>query len=357
MFILLAGRLKPSDLTGVLLPGLLFVGVLILVARPLSVMASSLGTTLSRNARIMIAAMAPRGIVAAAVTSVFALRLEEVGLENADRLVPITFVVITGTVALYGVLSPVLARRLGIGDANPQGIIFVGAHPWVRDLAQLLKDRGIRVMLADTNYENAAAARMAGLRVYGDSVLGDHVLDQLDMSGMGKLMAVTPNDWVNILSVQRFTHIFGRADCYQLAPSADARKRHGRHKHLQGRLLFASDATYAAVSRRFARGARAKATPLTEAFTYQKFLEHYGNDALPLFIFTEEKKLRVFTPDGEIEPKKGQVVISLVVEKDEEKNAATASAIAASAKAKDAPTKSGTKKDPPPVSNGEGSKS
>lgn len=331
LFILLAARLKPSDLTEVLLPGLLFVGVLILVARPLSVLASTVGTSLKRNARMMIAGMAPRGIVAAAVTSVFALRLEEVGIEQADRLVPITFVVIMGTVALYGLFSPLLARRLGVGDMNPQGIIFVGAHPWVRDLAMLIQKRGIRVLVADTNYENAAAARMAGIPTYGDSILGDHALDEIDLSGLGKLMAVTPNDWINILSIQRFSHLFGRANCYQITPSADARKRRGRYKHLQGRLLFQEDATYASISRRYAKGARAKATPLTEAFSYQKFLEHYDGEVLPFFLLTDEKKLRVFTPGGDIEPKQGDVVFSFVIDRDEEEKAATASAVAASA--------------------------
>jgi len=68
--------------------------------------------------------MAPRGIVAAAVAAVFAIRLEEAGYPGATLLVPVTFLTIISTVTIYGLTSPFVARKLGLAEANPQGILL-----------------------------------------------------------------------------------------------------------------------------------------------------------------------------------------------------------------------------------------
>ena len=194
LFILLAARLRPAELTDVAARGAVFVAVLVLIARPLSALLSSAPSRLSRNERLFLAWMAPRGIVAAAVASVFALRLEKLGFEQAPMLVSITFIVIVGTVTIYGITSPLVARRLGLADANPQGVLFVGAHGWVRAVAKLLRDRGFRVLLVDSNRSNVREVRMAGLPVYSGSVLAEYAIAEMPLGGIGRILAVTPND-------------------------------------------------------------------------------------------------------------------------------------------------------------------
>ncbi|MCH6551717.1 MAG: cation:proton antiporter, partial [Planctomycetes bacterium] len=97
LFILLAARLEINDLLDIGWGGLLFV-VILIVIRPLAVGLSTLGCGLSWKELAFISVMAPRGIVAAAVASVFALRLAEQGHEEASLLVPLTFLTIIGTV-------------------------------------------------------------------------------------------------------------------------------------------------------------------------------------------------------------------------------------------------------------------
>ena len=87
--------------------------------------------------------MAPRGIVAAAVSSIFALRLAENNIPQTEFLVPITFIVIVGTVALYGLTAAPFARLLKVAQANPQGVLMVGAHSWALELAKVLKTNQI----------------------------------------------------------------------------------------------------------------------------------------------------------------------------------------------------------------------
>ena len=76
LFIVLGSRVDVADVIAIGWPGLFFVALLILAVRPLSVLISLLGSPLNLREQIFIAGMAPRGIVAAAVSSVFALEIE-----------------------------------------------------------------------------------------------------------------------------------------------------------------------------------------------------------------------------------------------------------------------------------------
>jgi NhaP-type Na+/H+ or K+/H+ antiporter len=316
LFILLAARLRPADLSAVGAGGLLFVALLVVVGRPLAVFVSTLKSRLGRNERLVLAWMAPRGIVAAAVASVFEPRLTELGYANAHLLVPITFLVIIGTVAIYGLTSPLVARRLGVADPNPQGVLLVGAHAWVRALASLLQGKGFRVLLVDTNRANIAAARMEGLSTYSGSILAEYAIAEMGLGGIGRILAVTPNDWVNTLAVQRFRSVFGRAECYQLPPRNESRGKRTLHKHLQGRWLFAPGMSDAELERRFVAGAAVKATSLSEEFDFGAFQSLYGETAVPLFVVTESGRLNVITADQAPKPLAGQTLISLVRELD-----------------------------------------
>ncbi|MEM7623421.1 MAG: cation:proton antiporter, partial [Planctomycetota bacterium] len=170
LFIVLAARIDVDELLSVgLLPVLGFLGLMIVVVRPASVLLSTIGGNLTWRERLMICALAPRGIVAAAVSSVFALSLESavaagtIELESPGRLVSLTFLVIVGTVLFYGFFAPVAADLLRISDKDPQGVVIIGASKLARVMAGALSRRGARVLLVDTNRSNVTAARLEGL--------------------------------------------------------------------------------------------------------------------------------------------------------------------------------------------------
>src|SRR5690606_30583942 len=135
LFIVMASRIRVADLQAVGWNGLLFLALLILVVRPISVFVSLLGTKLNWREKSFLALIAPRGIVAAAVTSIFAreIAIEAAPTQNAaltamladvNRLVPTMFAVIVGTVAIYGLSAAPLARWLKIAAPPPQGVMF-----------------------------------------------------------------------------------------------------------------------------------------------------------------------------------------------------------------------------------------
>jgi NhaP-type Na+/H+ or K+/H+ antiporter len=312
LFIVLAARIEWSDLQALGAPEFVFLGLLVLVVRPLSVAACTVGTGLSMKDRVLVAVMAPRGVVAAAVTAVFAVRLEDAGFEGAERLVPIVFLIIAGTVTIYGLLGRPLAIRMGLAERTPNGVIIIGAHAPGRSLAAALRDLGVSVLVVDTNVALIRAARMEGLRAYHGSVLSDQADYALELPGIGKLFAMTANDEVNALSALHFVHLFGRQNLFQLAPSS--RPREGASKlgsEMRARVLFGRDVTIEELRRRYAEGQRPKATHLTERFGFRAWREQHGEEALPLLTVSEDGAVTVGTVDKPLDPRPGDTLLAI----------------------------------------------
>jgi NhaP-type Na+/H+ or K+/H+ antiporter len=318
LFILLAARVQLSDLGHIGMGSLAFLGVLMLVARPASVALSTLRSRLSRSERLFLSWMAPRGIVAAAISSIFALRLVDVGYPKAELLVPITFMVIMSTVTIYGLTASPLARRLKVASPNPQGVLVVGAHSWSRAIASALQAEGYSVLVVDDSWANISAARMAGLPTFYASILSQYALDEIELGGIGRLLALTSDDEYNSLAALQFIDVFGRAEVYQLPPRGEEKgPRETVSRHLQGRLLFGEGIGYTYLASRFARGAVIKTTKLTQEFDYDAFRKLYGEEAIPLFTIAQNGNLVVFTKDSPPTPRPGHTLISLVDSVDE----------------------------------------
>jgi NhaP-type Na+/H+ or K+/H+ antiporter len=313
LFVVLAARLPASSL-GPDMGSLLFVGALILIVRPTAVALATAGTRLNWRERCFLGLMAPRGIVAAAVSSIFALDLAHEGFSDAERLIPVTFLVIVGTVVTYGLAAPPVARHLKVASPNPQGLLLVGADPWVRALARLLQSQGLSVVLVDSNWTHVAEARQAGLQAHYGNVLSEHVMEELELDGIGRLLALTSNDEVNALAALHFSEVFGNAGVYQIAPPARRSRDRDRTLpgHLTGRFLFDTAATHEAITRRVQAGAVFKKTPITEEFDFEDFRAQHGDSALPLFTLKNSKELTVLVVGDTVSLKAGQALISLV---------------------------------------------
>ncbi len=311
LFILLSARVPAAAFLQPDLQSFLFVGLLILVVRPASVFVATLRTGLSWREKVFVSWMAPRGIVAAAVASVFAIELEQSLYPEPERLVSVMFLVIVATVAVYGLTAGPLARLLGLSRSHPEGVLIVGAHGWGRAVAAVLRDQGFDVLLVDTNRENVRAARLEGLPVWHGNVLSEE-LHGCDLGGIGRILAMTSNDEVNALTALEFTSTFGRSEVYQLAPSPEeAAAGQEMSAHLRGRVLFEKGLSFWDLNARYRAGAVVKATPLTEEFDYAAFRERHGDHAIPLFALAEGR-LRVFTAEAEPDPKPGETLVHLV---------------------------------------------
>ncbi|MEW4527018.1 sodium:proton antiporter [Maioricimonas sp. JC845] len=308
LFILLTARLDPLVMMDFGWRGLLFCVVMILVVRPVSVFFATLGSPLTWAERGFLAWLAPRGIVAAAVASVFAIRL---GPEAGHGLVPATFLVIAATVVVYGLTAFPLARRLGLAMADPQGVLIASAHAGARAIAHGLQEAGFPVLLVDTNHWNIQQARMEGLRTAQMNILSEQTVNDLDLGGIGRFLGMTSNDGVNSLAALRLADIFGRAEVYQFTPIRKAEKQEEAAHHLRARFLFGPDVTYEVLDEKFAAGWRIKITKLTQEFDYAAFRAQYGDEALVLFT-CQNGQLTVRTTDSKSVPTAGQKLIAMV---------------------------------------------
>ncbi len=320
IFILLAARIDLDSLIALGWRGPAFIIVLALFVRPISVFGSTLRSKgLGFPDRALMAWMAPRGVVAAAVASIFALELDHAGVEGAEQLIPITFSVIIGTVLLYSATSGWVARRLGLAGGPTEGLLFVGASDWAIELAKLLLSRGIRCLLIDTDRGQVRKARLAGIEARKADALSETTMEFLDFTGLGRMIAVTSSNEVNRLAAHHYREVFGREEVYRLSPLGPKDQTQPVAVQVEdGRLLFDKDMGSSYLRARFAAGSRFKATRLSEEFDVEAWRTKAGPTARPLLVMRDER-LIIATVDRPLEPRAGDLLIALVsVDSDDE---------------------------------------
>ncbi|UCH25898.1 MAG: sodium:proton antiporter [Trueperaceae bacterium] len=317
LFIILAANIElETFLEALSWRSLLLVAFLIVIVRPLSVFVSTLRSGLGIQERLFLSWIAPRGIVAASVTSLFVFELSHAGTHSATVLEPLVFTIIVTTVTLASLSAKPLARLLGVAEPDPKGFLILGAHPVARHIAAFLKKEGVAVTLADINWSNVSDARLQGIDTYYGNLLSDQSDDELQLAGIGNLLALTPNDEANALTSLKYAHEFGSQHVFQLEPKLAGTKRQGLSEEQAGRILFHHGTTYEQLERLFQSGGRLKKTDLTPQFTLEDFEALYGPDYISLFIIRngDTEILRV----GSNPPDVGTTLISMVLEREEE---------------------------------------
>ena len=146
LFISISATVTPASLEHLVLPTLGLVAVLVLVTRPLVAFLATIRTDLTRGERRFTGWMAPRGIVAAATASTFGTQLAAHHVGGAAKILPVTFLVIVATVAIYGLTAVPVARRLHVTRPARTRPLLVGGDPWVIDLARALRSAGLDVL-------------------------------------------------------------------------------------------------------------------------------------------------------------------------------------------------------------------
>lgn len=317
LFILLAARLPTEQLYSIfaLAPPLLLL-VIQFVARPLGVAMATLGSNTSWRERILISWIAPRGIVAAAISALFALQLSEQGFAEAELLLPLTFAVILGTVVFQSATSRPLALWLKIAEPEPRGVLILGANSVARTIGQALKQKELPVLLCDSNWENIRAARMAGLETFYGNPVSEYASQRLELAGMGKLLAMAPMRDMNAVACMHYQREFGTDNVYAIRTSSEQQlsEKHQLASRLVGQSLFARDLTYAKLASMIANGAEIRSTRLTEEFTLEDFLKNKKTETALLFAISERGLLIPYTSDEGPEPKSGWTLLSLTTE-------------------------------------------
>ncbi|OFC69658.1 cation:proton antiporter [Alteromonas confluentis] len=315
LFIILASRL---DLNAVMEVGSGVFVVLIaimFVARPLSVLASSVGTGLNWRELALISWIAPRGIVAAAVSALFSLQLEEIGYEGAGVIVPMVFVVIIATVVVQSLSSKYVATFLKVRSPAPNGFLIFGGSKFSRLLAKELQSHNLPVCIADTNWDAIRETRMMDIPAYFGNPMSDHAARSLELNLFGTVLIMSPYKQLNPMIAYHFEYTMGKDKVWGLTNNEQtARPSHQvSTQYAKKMALFDEGVTYGYLATAVTRGAKVKTTRLSEEFSFADYTKQYGDRAVPLIAFDENGRTHTFLTGKALEPKANWKLISLIV--------------------------------------------
>ncbi|MDX2464163.1 MAG: sodium:proton antiporter [Porticoccus sp.] len=316
LFIILSARINFDALIAI---GWGALGVLLtmqFVARPCKIMVSTINSNFSFNERLLLAWVGPRGIVAAAITAVFALKLETMELEGAELLVPLAFSVIIGTVLIQSITARALAKTLNVSEPNTKGFLVIGANRVAITLCKALETADIKTILCDTHWEDISAARMEGLNTYYGNAMSDHAELHLDLTSLGGMVGLSRNHANNTTAALRFREDFGSRKIFIL-PAIEDEKIHDKHRaseFYKGRVLFSNDTTYRKLNSLIEKGAKIKKTQISDSYKFENWLsDNNDKQTISLFALSENNTFYWFTSKETIEPKPGWTIFSLAL--------------------------------------------
>ncbi len=280
VFVILTANLTPEIIKQALTWNTLaFIVVMLFVVRPLSVWIATYGT-LKRNEALLLGWIAPRGIVAVAVSSLFAGLLEDLGrrgssqftFPGADQITPLAFAMVFSTVVLHGFTIGPLARKLGLARKEKPGVLLVGLNPWSIELGKTLKKVGVEPILADNNWRRLRPAREAGVSTFFGEVLSEDAEVRLDHAAFDQVISLSANEPYNALVSGHFAPELGRHKVYQLS-TQDGEDEDPKAIGLgtRGRTLIRRGRGYDGLIRDLYRGWTFGKTQLTDRYSLEDF--------------------------------------------------------------------------------------
>jgi NhaP-type Na+/H+ or K+/H+ antiporter/Trk K+ transport system NAD-binding subunit len=296
VFILLTADIDPGVLAHLDGRSAALLAAIIFVVRPIAVYAATLGSHMDWRERLLVAWVAPRGIVAAAVAGLFAPRLIEKGYGGAEQLLPLVFALIVTTVVVHGLSIGWLARRLKLAAQRANGLLIVGASPWSVELAHTLQDLKVPTILSDTSWNHLHGARMAGVRqTHHGEILSERSEETLELNEISHLLAATANDAYNALVCTRFAPEIGRNQVYQL-PSMHKEENGIKEvaRTLRGRIAFDEDTRYEDFMRYHYEGWEFHSTQLSDEYSFKDFTNDLPRSSILISSVSEKGELILF---------------------------------------------------------------
>jgi NhaP-type Na+/H+ or K+/H+ antiporter len=300
LFVSISSTVTPQSLRGLVLPTLGLVAVLALLVRPFVAWVSTLRTDLTRGEREFVGWMAPRGIVAAATASTFSAGLIAAGVGGADKILPVTFLVIVATVTLYGLTAAPVARGLGVTRGPGSRILVVGGDPWVIDLGRALRTAGVEVLAWAGPAAQRENLRRSGLEVAPRALMADALAGAARIEDVTAVLLLTAEDDFNALAAVVLADLTD-GPVYRLGPPAGTETIVAADA--EGQVLFHAELTAAEIDRRWRAGNRVVLRP--------------GDGARPdgrdvLFVVRADGRLHPVTRGATPEPQTGDAIVLLV---------------------------------------------
>ena len=226
VFVLLAASIDLGSIMALDLRAVAFIAAIILLARPITVYLSLLGTKIPRSERTLVAFTGPRGVVLVAVAGLFGERLVALGIADGAMMAPLAFGLVAVTVVLHGFTLTPVARALGLSGGDAPGVLIVGGTSLGTQLGVLLRDLDVPVVISDTNHRNLRSARDLGVPVFYGDVLSEVAEHMLELHRYDYTIALSENEAYNTLVTTDLAPEFGRNNIFQLRRDREHSSRH-----------------------------------------------------------------------------------------------------------------------------------
>ncbi|MCP4131930.1 MAG: PTS transporter subunit EIIA [bacterium] len=209
LFMLLAANLDIESFGKYKITHLLIaIGIIMFLVRPINILVSTYGKRFSFKEKLFLSWIAPRGIVAASMASLFALNIKEFGGDEYKDiysfLEAFTYSVIVGTVIFQGFTAKPVGRLLKVLEPEHRGWLIIGAHPVALAAAEFIRKRGFPVTVIDTNLHSVKVARQEGFTALSANALTIDPDDYPELYGVGNILAITKNENLNLLACQQW---------------------------------------------------------------------------------------------------------------------------------------------------------
>ena len=310
LFILLTAALDWPTILSLDWKAAAFVIVLLFVVRPLAIWLVTINTELSWQERLLIGWIAPRGIVAVAVTGLFGAALADIGIEDGNKMIAFTFAVVVGSILLHGFSLVPLAALLGLRSTEKPGILIVGGSRFATALANKLKDMSIPVTISDANWNHINEARLADIPVHFGEILSEHAHHNLDFHRFGHLIAATDNDAYNALVCTDFGPEIGRSNVFAIGATDNKSERNTMSFTLGGLPLFKPGLDFRLLQRRIRNEWGFQSTRMTDEYDYAAFQEHRSENTRIVLWKRPDGQIVFATNSKGTSPQKGDVVLS-----------------------------------------------
>lgn len=277
LFIVIPSQLAPAQLQLLDWRLVAFVLCILLVVRPLTIGIATLGAPMRKEDKLLLGWIAPRGIVAVATAGVFGPALVHAGFPDAEKLLPVTFLIVITTVLCHGLSLGRIARKLGLAAGSDSGLLIVGASPFTCDLALTLQKQQVDVLVVDRDYDALKVARMQGIEVFYGEFLSEHAEETLEVQHLSCLLCATNNDSYNALVCKAQGRRMGHHRTFQLAQRRGARQAAGEVALQQrGYYAFHQEASFHALNANLQEGWTVQSTRLTKTYAWAEFTERMG---------------------------------------------------------------------------------
>ena len=294
LFILLSANINYNDLLLLYRWETLWLFlVVVLLIRPIAVFLSAHGSKIRTNEKLFISWVGPRGIVAAGIASLFGGKLIKQGVEGAEYITPLVFMIVLGTVLLNATTARLFARVAGVFLTKSEGILIIGASKVSRIIAQYLIENGRHVVLVDSNQNNINEANDLGIEGYTENIYSDTLSDNVEFNDIGYLLALTGNSDINNYAVNKFGAQFGENGSFRLVSKTELDEE--STKPSEGLFSYTDD--YVSFSQVTEKHPEVNEIKINDQKKYLELLDTFNKDEdqIPLFLKDAKGEIHILS--------------------------------------------------------------